>query len=101
MRGRFCLNKAPYLDACSKEVKGFKTFVWTAMASEDIPYWRANVPKDRWPSECPEFLLDLSERDQILVGKLDEDYHRLTWPEVRRIIGASVSSSSKVGDLRL
>ncbi|KAL8870097.1 MAG: hypothetical protein Q9174_003776 [Haloplaca sp. 1 TL-2023] len=56
------------------------------MTSEEIPYWRANVPKDRWPSECPEFLLDLSERDQMLVGKLDEDYHRLTWPEVREVI---------------
>ncbi|KAL8967771.1 MAG: hypothetical protein Q9183_002767 [Haloplaca sp. 2 TL-2023] len=63
------------------------------MASEEMPYWRANVPKDQWPSECPEFLLGLSERDQKLVGKLDEDYHRLTWPEVRRVIGASVGSS--------
>ncbi|KAL8635781.1 MAG: hypothetical protein Q9228_006764 [Teloschistes exilis] len=53
---------------------------------EDIPYWRANVPKDQWPAECPEFLLNLSERDQQLVGKLDKDYHRLTWPEVKKVI---------------
>ncbi|KAI4205915.1 MAG: hypothetical protein LQ350_000100 [Teloschistes chrysophthalmus] len=53
---------------------------------EDIPYWRANVPKDQWPAECPEFLLNLSERDQQLVGQLDKDYHRLTWPEVKKVI---------------
>lgn len=64
---------------------------------EDIPYWRANVPKDQWPAECPEFLLNLSERDQQLVGKLDKDYHRLTWPEVKKVIG--VFGSTPAGSL--
>lgn len=57
------------------------------MADKDIPYWCFNIPKEQWPAECPEFLLNLSERDQKLVGKFDKDYHRLTWPEVRKVIG--------------
>ncbi|KAL9601771.1 MAG: hypothetical protein Q9219_002261 [cf. Caloplaca sp. 3 TL-2023] len=56
------------------------------MAEGEIPYWRANVPKEQWPAECPEFLMNLSERDQKLVGRLDADYHRLTWPEVKQVI---------------
>ncbi|KAL8755306.1 MAG: hypothetical protein Q9199_003746 [Rusavskia elegans] len=56
------------------------------MAEADIPYWRVNVPKEQWPAECPEFLLDLSERDQQLVDRYDKDYHRLTWPEVKKAI---------------
>lgn len=57
------------------------------MASPIVPYWRANVPTEQWPDECPEFLLGLSERDQELVGRADKDYHRLTWPEVKTVIG--------------
>ncbi|KAL8719135.1 MAG: hypothetical protein Q9225_003824 [Loekoesia sp. 1 TL-2023] len=57
------------------------------MAYPDIPYWRANVPEDQWPTRCPEFLQNLSERDEKLVGRLDEDYHRLTWPEVKEVVG--------------
>lgn len=57
------------------------------MAYTNIPYWCYNIPKDQWPAECPEFLLNLSERDQKLVGRLDKDYQRLTWPEVKKVIG--------------
>ncbi|KAL8713238.1 MAG: hypothetical protein Q9220_002759 [cf. Caloplaca sp. 1 TL-2023] len=56
-----------------------------------VPYWCANLPKEQWPAECPEFLLDLSERDQMLVGRLDKDYHRLTWPEVKQVIGTELT----------
>lgn len=62
-------------------------FCLKAMANPDIPYWRANVPEDQWPTECPEFLLNLSERDEKLVSRLDKDYRRLTWPEVKEVIG--------------
>ncbi|KAL9007928.1 MAG: hypothetical protein Q9173_006898 [Seirophora scorigena] len=56
------------------------------MADADIPYWCYNIPKEQWPAECPDFLIDLSERDQKLVGRRDQDYERLTWPEVRQVI---------------
>ncbi|KAL8983887.1 MAG: hypothetical protein Q9205_002004 [Flavoplaca limonia] len=56
------------------------------MAETDIPYWRVNVPKEQWPAECPEFLLDLNERDRLLVNRHDKDYQRLTWPEVKQAI---------------
>ncbi|CAO1605423.1 hypothetical protein XANCAGTX0491_008941 [Xanthoria calcicola] len=57
------------------------------MDKADVPYWRVNVPKEQWPAECPEFLLDLSERDKQLVDRWDQDYHRLSWPEVKKAIG--------------
>ncbi|KAL9047457.1 MAG: hypothetical protein Q9206_006772 [Seirophora lacunosa] len=56
------------------------------MADADIPFWCYNIPKEQWPAECPDFLVDLSERDQKLVGRRDQDYERLTWPEVRKVI---------------
>ena len=57
------------------------------MAMVDIPYWRVNVPEEQWPAECPEFLLNLSERVQQIVDKPDKEYHRLTWSEVKEAIG--------------
>lgn len=57
------------------------------MATTSIPYWCYNVPKNQWPAECPDFLVNLNERDQKLVGKLDENYRRLTWVEVRKVVG--------------
>ena len=59
------------------------------MPSDDLPYWLANVPENQWPAECPEFLRGLSDRDQALVGRLDKDYQRLTWPEVKEVIGTA------------
>ncbi|KAL8903013.1 MAG: hypothetical protein Q9207_004220 [Kuettlingeria erythrocarpa] len=55
------------------------------MADTEIPYWCYNLPRDQWPAECPEFLLNLSEREQKLLSRIDEEYQRLTWPEVRKI----------------
>ncbi|KAL8644803.1 MAG: hypothetical protein Q9210_007067 [Variospora velana] len=57
------------------------------MVPADMPYWCYNVPEEQWPAECPDFLFNLSERDQKLVGTRDQDYERLTWLEVRKVIG--------------
>ncbi|KAI4216531.1 MAG: hypothetical protein LQ351_001020 [Letrouitia transgressa] len=57
------------------------------MSSEGVHYWLANVPQDQWPKECPEFLKNISERDRKIVGTLDKDFCRLTWPEVKQAVG--------------
>lgn len=55
-----------------------------------IPYWLVNVPRDKWPAECPEYLRNLSDKDVEQLGVLDEDYQSLTWDEVRQIVGTVV-----------
>ncbi|KAL9019259.1 MAG: hypothetical protein Q9185_003433 [Variospora sp. 1 TL-2023] len=62
------------------------------MAPADMPYWCYNIPEEHWPAECPDFLLNLSERDQKLVGTRDQDYERLTWPQVRKVIGMYIQT---------
>ncbi len=56
-------------------------------AEEPLPYWLINVPKDQQPAECPEFLLDISERNKAMINVSQADYHVLTWPEVQELIG--------------
>lgn len=53
---------------------------------QKLPFWRVNVPKDQWPSECPEYLKGLSEKDVGIINTPDKDYHKLTWPEVQDLI---------------
>lgn len=57
------------------------------MLEEKLPYWLVNIPKDQWPAECPDFLLEISSRDRKMISMPNEDFHRLTWPEVQKIIG--------------
>ncbi|KAL8802355.1 MAG: hypothetical protein Q9200_006607 [Gallowayella weberi] len=57
-----------------------------AMTTADLPYWLVNVPEKERPSECPEFLLDLSDRDREIVDRFDKDYHRLSWDQVKKCI---------------
>jgi len=60
------------------------------MAEETIPYWLVNIPKDKWPKECPEFLKSIGERDRHMISTPNSQFHRLTWPEVKDITGADV-----------
>lgn len=59
---------------------------------EALPFWKVNVPQEQWPSECPDFLKNISEKDQWLIGTPDEKYTILTWPEVREIVSTAVQA---------
>ena len=59
------------------------------VASGILPYWLVNVPEEQWPSSCPDFLANVSSTDKDILSTLDDDYHRLTWPEVQEIISES------------
>jgi len=50
------------------------------------PYWRINVPRDKWPKECPDFLINANAKDRGILSTLDADFKRQTWPEVQQII---------------
>ncbi|CAG5163914.1 uncharacterized protein ALTATR162_LOCUS6577 [Alternaria atra] len=55
------------------------------MPHEELPFWLVNVPRDQWPSECPDFLKNISEKDRGIIGTPDESYRVLTWDQVREI----------------
>lgn len=56
------------------------------MGSNDImPFWHYNVPEDERTVECPEYLLNLSEKDMGIIATLDSDYHYQTWDEVCKL----------------
>jgi hypothetical protein len=57
------------------------------MPHEELPFWLVNVPRDQRPSECPDFLRDISEKDKGIIGTPDEHYKVLTWDQVRDIVG--------------
>ncbi|KAF2002022.1 hypothetical protein P154DRAFT_521188 [Amniculicola lignicola CBS 123094] len=53
---------------------------------EPLPFWLVNVPRSQWPSECPDFLRNCSDKDKRIIGMADEEYKRLNWDEVKDII---------------
>jgi hypothetical protein len=58
----------------------------TAKAHGELPFWRVNIPPEQWPAECPEFLRDIGEKDQRIIGTPDESYTFLTWDHVRELV---------------
>ncbi|KAJ4351868.1 uncharacterized protein N0V89_007212 [Didymosphaeria variabile] len=53
---------------------------------EPLPFWLVNVPRDQWPTECPDFLKELGEKDRRIIGTPDSEYKKLTWDEVKHFI---------------
>lgn len=51
-----------------------------------IPYWIINVPESQRPTECPEFLLDISDRNKEIINLPQDEYNILSWPEVQDLI---------------
>ncbi|KAI9753419.1 MAG: hypothetical protein M1815_006212 [Lichina confinis] len=57
------------------------------MTKSPLPYWLVNVSgeeerPDARPEACPEFLLNLNERDKAILSTRDVDYKKHTWDEV-------------------
>ena len=52
-----------------------------------IPYWNTNLPKDQWTEECPDYLLDIYERDKVQLGIRDEDYDLMKWEKAKQLVG--------------
>jgi hypothetical protein len=51
-----------------------------------LPYWHVNVPEAERTEECPEFLRNLSPKDEGIISTPDEQCNVITWPEVRKIV---------------
>jgi hypothetical protein len=53
---------------------------------EPLPFWLVNIPRDEWPTECPDFLRDCGEKDRRIIGTPNAEYKRLSWEEVKHLI---------------
>ena len=62
------------------------------MARKALPFWLVNVPEEQWPSECPDFLKDCSDKDKRIIGTPDGEYKVLTWDKVREIVSTVITS---------
>lgn len=52
----------------------------------DIPWWHVNVPVDQRTLECPEYLINASTRDRIMISTPDSQYQRPAWEDVQEFI---------------
>lgn len=50
-------------------------------------YWNANVASHLWTTECPQFLVDTSEKNKMILLERDEDFKEFSWQEVKQLIG--------------
>ncbi|KAL1890157.1 hypothetical protein Sste5346_008450 [Sporothrix stenoceras] len=56
---------------------------------EDLPYWQVNIPADQCTAACPDFLLNINDKDRGIISTREEDYQLMSWPEVRALIAAN------------
>jgi len=56
---------------------------------DPLPFWLVNIPRDQWPSECPESLRDVSEKDRQIIGMPDEEHDCLRWDVVKDIVSTT------------
>lgn len=56
------------------------------MTVEVLPYWLVNVPKEQWPSECPDFLANVNVKDRGILATPDAQFRRHNWSEVQHLI---------------
>jgi len=59
------------------------------MPHETIEWWNFNIPHDEQTVECPDFLLNSSEKDKRLIGSWDADYECMPWLEVKELIASN------------
>lgn len=53
------------------------------MADQDaLPYWQVNVPEDERTAQCPDYLLNLSEKDRGILSTPNSEYVVQTWDQV-------------------
>ncbi|MCJ1470097.1 hypothetical protein MMC07_008742 [Pseudocyphellaria aurata] len=58
----------------------------TEQAEAALPFWLVNVPRSEWPEKCPDFLINVSDRDRAILGTPDSQFRRLSWKEVQECI---------------
>ncbi len=51
-----------------------------------IPYWNVNVPESERTAECPDFLLNLSNKDEGIVNTVDAEFQVQSWPVVQKLV---------------
>ncbi|MCJ1457826.1 hypothetical protein MMC28_008195 [Mycoblastus sanguinarius] len=57
-----------------------------AKENAKLPYWQVNVPENQRPATCPQFLREIGTRNEEMISVPEDEFHRLTWPEVQELI---------------
>ncbi len=58
----------------------------TGEGEGQLPFWLMNIPRNQWPHQCPEFLINSSARDKRILSIPNDLYQRATWEEVQEYI---------------
>jgi len=56
------------------------------MPHEELPFWHFNVPRLERTASCPDYLINVSDKDRNLIGQWDSDYEPMTWSEVKSFV---------------
>jgi hypothetical protein len=49
-------------------------------------YWNKNIPESEYTRECPDFLTNISAKDQATLSRSEQGYKKLCWRDINRII---------------
>ena len=53
---------------------------------EPLPYWLVNLPENEWTDSCPDYLRDISARNQHLLSVANDKLSRYGWKRVKDIV---------------
>lgn len=63
-------------------------------------YWNINLPRHLWTEQCPEYLRGQGTKNIEILSTRDEDFQRLSWPEVKELVGGYSITTSPAGPPR-
>ena len=78
--------------ALSSQILKIHTFICLAcfpthqMLEEPLPFWQVNVPFSQREERCPEYLLNICEKDKQIIATPDGEFKCMTWPEVKELV---------------
>ncbi|KYK57686.1 hypothetical protein DCS_04699 [Drechmeria coniospora] len=56
---------------------------------DHVPYWQYNVSEGDKTTDCPPFLLNLSDKDRRIIGTPDSAYAPSSWSEVCALVSSN------------
>lgn len=74
------------LETAALSLSTTDTSLGTASDAESLPYWLVNVPREKWPSSCPEYLKGQSEKNIEILSTPDEKYQWIGWERVKELV---------------
>jgi hypothetical protein len=62
------------------------------MSAPPLFWWNINQPQHKRTNVCPPYLIELADKDIVILTTRDEDFDRITWGRCEEFISMSLDA---------